>query len=88
VPTAFGRNNDRANGVIDRFRSPPMARSAVLAGRTTADPDPHRHRRTVHRADLFADAYGIRTATAKVAVLTAASGLPTWARMYETHRRS
>lgn len=37
VPTAFGLNNDRANGVIDRFRSLPMARSAVLAGRTTAD---------------------------------------------------
>jgi ABC transporter DrrB family efflux protein len=37
VPTAFGLNNDRASGVIDRFRSLPMARSAVLAGRTTAD---------------------------------------------------
>jgi ABC transporter DrrB family efflux protein len=37
VPTAFGLNNDRANGVIDRFRSLPMARSAVLAGRTLAD---------------------------------------------------
>jgi len=37
VPTAFGLNNDRASGVIDRFRSLPMARSAVLAGRTAAD---------------------------------------------------
>jgi ABC transporter DrrB family efflux protein len=37
VPTAFGLNNDRSNGVIDRFRSLPIARSAVLAGRTTAD---------------------------------------------------
>ncbi len=37
VPTAFGLNNDRTNGVIDRFRSLPMARSAVLAGRTIAD---------------------------------------------------
>ena len=37
VPTAFGLNNDRASGVIDRFRSLPMARSAVLAGRTIAD---------------------------------------------------
>jgi len=36
-PTAFGLNNDRATGVIDRFRSLPMARSAVLAGRTLAD---------------------------------------------------
>jgi ABC transporter DrrB family efflux protein len=36
-PTAFGLNTDRTNGVIDRFRSLPMARSAVLAGRTTAD---------------------------------------------------
>jgi MFS family permease len=30
--------------------------------------------------------YGIRTATATVAALTAASGLYVWARMYETHR--
>lgn len=37
VPAAFGLNNDRLNGVIDRFRSLPIARSAVLAGRTTAD---------------------------------------------------
>jgi ABC transporter DrrB family efflux protein len=37
VPTAFGLNNDRASGVIDRFRTLPMARSAVLAGRTIAD---------------------------------------------------
>jgi ABC transporter DrrB family efflux protein len=37
VPTAFGLNNDRVSGVIDRFRALPMARSAVLAGRTTAD---------------------------------------------------
>ena len=37
APTAFGLNRDRANGVIDRFRSLPMARSAVLAGRTLAD---------------------------------------------------
>jgi ABC-2 type transporter len=37
APTAFGLNADRASGVIDRFRSLPMARSAVLAGRTTAD---------------------------------------------------
>ena len=35
--TAFGLNNDRAKGVIDRFRSLPMARPAVLAGRTLAD---------------------------------------------------
>jgi ABC transporter DrrB family efflux protein len=36
-PTAYGLNHDRASGVIDRFRSLPMARSAVLAGRTLAD---------------------------------------------------
>ncbi|NEE03810.1 ABC transporter permease [Phytoactinopolyspora halotolerans] len=35
--TAFGLNDDRTSGVLDRFRSLPMARSAVLAGRTTAD---------------------------------------------------
>jgi ABC transporter DrrB family efflux protein len=36
-PTAFGLNNDRTTGVIDRWRSLPMARSAVLAGRTLSD---------------------------------------------------
>lgn len=35
--TAFGLSEDIGNGVIDRFRSLPMARSGVLAGRTTAD---------------------------------------------------
>jgi ABC transporter DrrB family efflux protein len=35
--TAYGLTEDRANGVIDRFRSLPMARSAVLAGRTISD---------------------------------------------------
>jgi ABC transporter DrrB family efflux protein len=37
VATAVGLTEDMANGVIDRFRSLPMARSAVLAGRTVAD---------------------------------------------------
>ena len=35
--TAMGLIEDLNNGVIDRFRSLPMARSAVLAGRTVAD---------------------------------------------------
>lgn len=35
--TAVGLTEDFAGGVIDRFRSLPMARSAVLAGRTLAD---------------------------------------------------
>lgn len=35
--TAVGLTEDLAGGVIDRFRSLPMARSAVLAGRTLAD---------------------------------------------------
>jgi ABC transporter DrrB family efflux protein len=35
--TAYGLHNDRASGVIDRYRSLPTARSAVLAGRTMAD---------------------------------------------------
>jgi len=35
--TAYGLHNDRASGVIDRYRSLPTARSAVLAGRTLAD---------------------------------------------------
>jgi ABC transporter DrrB family efflux protein len=35
--TAYGLTEDRARGVIDRFRSLPMGRSAVLAGRTLSD---------------------------------------------------
>jgi ABC-2 type transport system permease protein/oleandomycin transport system permease protein len=35
--TAIGLNEDLRKGLIDRFRSLPMARSAVLAGRTLAD---------------------------------------------------
>ena len=35
--TAIGLTEDLDKGVIDRFRSLPMARSAVLAGRTLAD---------------------------------------------------
>ncbi|SCL35710.1 ABC-2 type transport system permease protein [Micromonospora rhizosphaerae] len=37
APTAYGLNNDRTKGVLDRFRALPMARSAVLTGRTMAD---------------------------------------------------
>jgi ABC transporter DrrB family efflux protein len=35
--TAIGLTEDLQRGVIDRFRSMPMARSAVVAGRTIAD---------------------------------------------------
>src|ERR1700758_3434348 len=35
--TALGLNEDMHKGLIDRFRSLPMARAAVLAGRTSAD---------------------------------------------------
>lgn len=35
--TAVGLTEDLSKGVIDRFRSLPMARSAVLAGRTLSD---------------------------------------------------
>ncbi len=35
--TALGLNEDLHKGLIDRFRSLPMARAAVLAGRTVAD---------------------------------------------------
>jgi ABC-2 type transport system permease protein len=37
VTTAIGMAEDMNKGIIDRFRSLPMARSAVLAGRTTSD---------------------------------------------------
>jgi ABC transporter DrrB family efflux protein len=35
--TALGLSDDLRKGLIDRFRSLPMSRAAVLAGRTTAD---------------------------------------------------
>jgi ABC-2 type transport system permease protein len=35
--TAIGMADDIGKGIIDRFRSLPMARSAVLAGRTSSD---------------------------------------------------
>ena len=35
--TAIGLAEDMKKGMIDRFRSLPMARSAVLLGRTTFD---------------------------------------------------
>ena len=37
VQTGIGLADDLSKGLIDRFRSLPMARSAVLAGRTTSD---------------------------------------------------
>lgn len=37
VSTAVGLAEDLQNGLIERFRSLPMARSAVLVGRTNAD---------------------------------------------------
>ena len=35
--TALGLNDDMRKGLIDRFRSLPMSRAAVLGGRTLAD---------------------------------------------------
>lgn len=35
--TAVGLSQDMTSGIIERFRSLPMARSAMLAGRTSAD---------------------------------------------------
>jgi ABC-2 type transport system permease protein/oleandomycin transport system permease protein len=37
ITTSIGLAQDLKSGIIDRFRSLPMARSAVLAGRTLAD---------------------------------------------------
>jgi ABC-2 type transport system permease protein len=37
IATAIGLASDMKTGLMERFRSLPMARSAVLAGRTTAD---------------------------------------------------
>src|SRR6195256_3891221 len=38
--TALGLNEDVRKGLIDRFRSLPMSRAAVLGGRTLSDIDP------------------------------------------------
>src|SRR4030088_3619508 len=35
--TAIGMTDDLSKGILDRFRSLPMARSAVLSGRTISD---------------------------------------------------
>ncbi|MGH8895758.1 MAG: ABC transporter permease [Egibacteraceae bacterium] len=35
--TAMGLNTDRSNGIVDRLRSLPIARSAVLSGRILSD---------------------------------------------------
>lgn len=35
--TGIGLNTDRSNGIVDRFRSLPIARSAVLSGRIISD---------------------------------------------------
>ena len=37
IQTGVGLSDDMTKGLIDRFRSLPMARSAVLSGRTVAD---------------------------------------------------
>jgi ABC transporter DrrB family efflux protein len=37
ITTAVGLSEDLGTGLVDRFRTLPMARSAVLAGRTLAD---------------------------------------------------
>jgi ABC transporter DrrB family efflux protein len=37
TPTSYGLHDDRASGVIDRFRSLPTLAAAVLGGRTLAD---------------------------------------------------
>ena len=37
ITTAIGIADDMPKGLIDRFRSLPMARSAVLSGRTVSD---------------------------------------------------
>ena len=37
IATAIGLSTDVKSGLLERFRSLPMARSAVLTGRTTAD---------------------------------------------------
>lgn len=44
--TAVGMADDMGKGLIDRFRSLPMARSAVLSGRTVAD--------TIYQAGILA----------------------------------
>ena len=53
--TAVGLTDDLSRGVVDRFRSLPMTRSAVLAGRTLAD----LMRNTVVLSIMFVVAFAI-----------------------------
>jgi ABC transporter DrrB family efflux protein len=65
--TAVGLTDDLSRGVVDRFRSLPMTRSAVLAGRTLAD----LMRNTVVLAIMFIVAFviGFRYQTSFLAFL-------------------
>ena len=56
--TALGLNEDVHKGLIDRFRSLPMARAAVLAGRTLAEALEH-----------FGDRLGLEEARAFAALI-------------------
>ena len=49
--TAVGLSTDLGSGVIDRFRTLPMWRPAVLVGRSLADVADRRHLRRVRRRD-------------------------------------
>ncbi len=67
VSTSIGLAEDLHKGLVERFRSLPMARSAVLAGRTTAD----LVRNVVVAAIITAVGYGVgfRVQTAILAFL-------------------
>ncbi len=69
VQTGIGLNQDVSKGIVDRFRSLPMARSAVLTGRILADAA-----RFVFTTLLLAGLgtlFGFRIATGPVAALGA-----------------
>jgi ABC-2 type transport system permease protein/oleandomycin transport system permease protein len=66
--TALGLSDDRRKGLIDRFRSLPMARSAVLAGRTTADVFTNAISLVVMLAVGFVAGFGFAASAPKVAL--------------------
>jgi ABC-2 type transport system permease protein/oleandomycin transport system permease protein len=66
-PTALGLAEDLKKGLIDRFRSLPMSRAAVLTGRTLADVATNVFQIAVMLAVGFAVGFRFATDTAHVA---------------------
>jgi len=53
IATAIGLATDLKSGLMERFQALPMARSAVLTGRTTADLESAEQIQTAHTAEAI-----------------------------------